>query len=176
VQAIEPANTPQAGTQAPHIATQLHEVGMRVALSNYHRHGAYITEHCGLATWEPALRQRISQMVLGHQGKLRKLEDVRSRSRAGPATDGLRIAVQLCHTRREPDIAGLQLRRSGMECRLSTFGMDAGLPAICQIARRGSHGLEQDALEPEASAALIRRTAPQKRDCLAVPFLSLGQP
>ena len=119
-QAIEPANTPQAGTQALHIATQLHEVGMRVALSNYHRHGAYITEHCGLATWEPALRQRITQLVLGHQGKLRKLEDAIEEPELALPLMALRIAVQLCHTRREPDIAGLQLRRSGMECRLST--------------------------------------------------------
>ena len=82
-QAIEPANTPQAGTQALHIATQLHEVGMRVALSNYHRHGAYITEHCGLATWEPALRQRITQLVLGHQASCASWK-TRSRSQSWP--------------------------------------------------------------------------------------------
>ncbi len=61
---------------------------MRVALSNYHRHGAYIVEHCGLATWEPELRQRICQLVLGHQGKLRKLEDAIEEPQLAPAADG----------------------------------------------------------------------------------------
>ncbi|MDR0214966.1 MAG: Ppx/GppA family phosphatase [Comamonas sp.] len=119
-QAIEPENAPQGSSQALHIATQLHEVGMRVALSNYHRHGAYITEHCGLATWEPALRQRVTQLVLGHQGKLRKLEDAIEEPGLALPLMALRIAVQLCHTRRDPDIAGLQLKRAGTECKLST--------------------------------------------------------
>ena len=111
---------PYATRQALHIAAQLHEVGMRVALSNYHRHGAYITEHCGLATWEPALRQRITQLVLGHQGKLRKLEDAIEEPDLALPLMALRLAVQLCHTRREPDMTGVQIKRSGMECKLST--------------------------------------------------------
>lgn len=118
IQAGDPA--PEASRQALHIAAQLHEVGMRVALGNYHRHGAYITEHCGLATWEPALRQRITQLVLGHQGKLRKLEDAIEEPDLALPLMALRLAVQLCHTRREPDMAGLQIKRSGMECKLST--------------------------------------------------------
>lgn len=102
------------------IAAQLHEVGMRVALSNYHRHGAYITEHCSQATWEPELRQRICQLVLGHQGKLRKLEEALDAPEVALPLMALRIAVLLCHTRRDPDMQGIALRRSGMEFRLST--------------------------------------------------------
>jgi exopolyphosphatase/guanosine-5'-triphosphate,3'-diphosphate pyrophosphatase len=109
-----------ATTQALGIAAQLHEVGMRVALNNYHRHGAYITEHCGLATWEPALRQRITQLVLGHEGKLRKLEEAIDDPELALPLMALRLAVQLCHTRRDPEMQGIHFKRSGMECRLVT--------------------------------------------------------
>lgn len=119
-QQILPAPSSGLTRKALSIAAQLHEVGMRVALSNYHRHGAYITEHCSQATWEPELRQRICQLVLGHQGKLRKLEDAIADPEVALPLMALRIAVQLCHTRRDPDLQGIQLKRTGMECRLST--------------------------------------------------------
>ncbi|GAO73073.1 exopolyphosphatase [Comamonas sp. E6] len=119
-QQILPAEAAPLSTQALAIAAQLHEVGMRVALSDYHRHGAYIVEHCGLATWEPELRQRICQLVLGHQGKLRKLEDAIEEPQLALPLMALRIAVQLSHTRRDPDMQGMQIKRSGSECKLST--------------------------------------------------------
>ena len=118
-QQIQPF-APAEPTKALNIAAQLHEIGMRVGLSNYHRHGAYITEHCSLATWDPALRQRISQLVLGHQGKLRKLEQAIEEPEVALPLMALRVAVQLCHTRRDPEMAGIQFKRQGMECKLST--------------------------------------------------------
>ena len=107
-------------TKALGMAAQLHEVGMRVALSNYHRHGAYITEHCSQATWEPELRARICQLVLGHQGKLRKLDAVIDDPEVALPLMALRLAVQLCHTRRDPDMQGITLKRAGTEFRLTT--------------------------------------------------------
>ena len=139
-QSIQPPNTPLLSHQALHIASQLHEVGMRVALSNYHRHGAYITEHCGMATWEPALRQRITQLVLGHQGKLRKLEDAIEEPDLVLPLMALRLAVQLCHTRREPNISGLQLKRSDKEFRFSTP------PGWMQAYPQSARLLEEEAL------------------------------
>ncbi|GGH55983.1 exopolyphosphatase [Comamonas phosphati] len=106
--------------QALHTAALLHEVGMRIALGDYHRHGAYITEHCSLATWEPMLRQRISQLVLGHQGKLRKLDTFIEEPDLALPLMALRLAVQLCHARRDPQLDGIALERSGAECRFST--------------------------------------------------------
>lgn len=119
-QQIQPENSPTLSTQALDIAAQLHEMGMRVALNNYHRHGAYIAEHCGIATWQPELRQRISQLVLGHQGKLRKLENAIAEPQLALPLMALRLAVQFCHTRRDPDMTGMQFKRTGAECKLST--------------------------------------------------------
>lgn len=117
---IRPAEVGDDAARALHTAALLHEVGMRIALGDYHRHGAYITEHCSLATWEPALRQRISQLVLGHQGKLRKLEAFIEEPGLALPLMALRLAVQLCHARRDPQLQGIALERSGAECRLST--------------------------------------------------------
>ncbi|QXZ08262.1 Ppx/GppA family phosphatase [Comamonas sp. Y33R10-2] len=120
LQQIQPAAPSPLASKALDIAAQMHEVGMRVALSNYHRHGAYITEHCSQATWEPELRERICQLVLGHQGKLRKLEAVIDDPQVALPLIALRLAVLLCHTRRNPDMQGIALKRVGTELRLST--------------------------------------------------------
>jgi exopolyphosphatase/guanosine-5'-triphosphate,3'-diphosphate pyrophosphatase len=120
---IRPADACNPGdetTHALHTAALLHEVGMRIALDDYHRHGAYVTEHCSLATWEPRLRQRISQLVLGHQGKLRKLEAFIEEPELALPLMALRLAVQLCHARRDPQLDGIVLERGGAECRFST--------------------------------------------------------
>src|SRR5256885_11042801 len=58
-------------THALDTAASLHEIGMRISLSAYHRHGAYITEHCGAATWPVELRARITQLVLGRSESTR---------------------------------------------------------------------------------------------------------
>ena len=55
-------------------AAQLHEVGMRIAHSEYHKHGAYILDNTDLPGFNWDELRRLSQLVLGHRGKLRKLE------------------------------------------------------------------------------------------------------
>lgn len=133
-QQIQPNEPPALISQALNIACRLHEIGMRVGLNNYHRHGAYITEHCGQATWEPELRQRITQLVLGHQGKLRKLEQAIEEPELALPLMALRIAVQLCHTRRDPDMSDIHLKQSGMECKLSTpFGWRLTYPQSARL-------------------------------------------
>ncbi|WP_027015830.1 Ppx/GppA phosphatase family protein [Comamonas composti] len=97
-------------------AACLHEIGMRISLSAYHRHGAYITAHCSAATWPLQLRTRISQLVLGHQGKLRKLEGALEDPAVAWPLLALRLAVQLCHAHRDPDLQHMSLQRQGNTC------------------------------------------------------------
>ena len=126
--------------RALHTAALLHEVGMRVALNDYHHHGAYIVQHCGHATWDDALRQRIGQLVLGHQGKLRKLEDALQAPDLALPLMALRLAIQLCHARRNPHLDGIVLERTGSTCRLHTpSGWASAYPQSARL-------LEQEAL------------------------------
>ena len=117
-------------------ASHLHEIGMRIALSAYHRHSAYIVEHCSAATWSVELRRRITQLVLGHQGKLRKLEAAIEDPGVAWPLLALRLAVQLCHARREPDLKDMQLRRSGDLFELITPpGWASSYPQSAQLLR-----------------------------------------
>lgn len=94
-------------------AAQLHEIGSQISHSDYHKHGAYILDNADAAGFTMPELHRLSLLVLGHRGKLRKLEvdfedDVFVRQLLA-----LRLAVLLCHARREPDLQGLQLERMG---------------------------------------------------------------
>ncbi|MBJ7421108.1 MAG: hypothetical protein JHD18_12595, partial [Rhodoferax sp.] len=62
--------------------------------------------------WSRLSKARLSLLVLGHRGKLRKIEadlvldDLRAQLMA------LRIAVILCHARRDPSLACVQIAQS----------------------------------------------------------------
>ena len=95
-------------------AAQLHEIGSHVSHSDYHKHGAYILDHADAPGFSLPELHRLSQLVLGHRGKLRKLEvDFEDRIFVQQLLC-LRVAVILCHARRDPDLQGLQLN-SGNE-------------------------------------------------------------
>ena len=117
---IRPVDAHEDDARALRTASLLHEVGMRVALNDYHHHGAYILRHCAHATWPTHLRERIAQLVLGHQGKLRKLDDAIADAALALPLMALRLAIQLCHARREPQLQGIHLTRQGSTCRLHT--------------------------------------------------------
>ncbi len=87
----------------------LHEIGSHISHNDYHKHGAYILDNADAMGLTQTELHRLSQLILGHRGKLRKLEvdfgDVALMSQLLC----LRLAVILCHARREPDTQGLQL-------------------------------------------------------------------
>ncbi|MEJ6022966.1 exopolyphosphatase [Ramlibacter sp. PS4R-6] len=100
-------------------AARLHEIGNAVSHSDYHKHGAYILDNTDAPGFAVPELHHLGLLVLGHRGKLRKLVDV-------DFTDALfvhqllclRLAVILCHARRDPDAGGLQLAASGKKIAL----------------------------------------------------------
>ena len=56
---------------------------------------------------------RLSLLVLGHRGKLRKLDADFNDTLFVHQLMCLRLAVILCHARRDPDLKGLQLQGDG---------------------------------------------------------------
>ena len=90
-------------------AAQLHEIGSQISHSDYHKHGAYILDNADAPGFALPELHRLSQLVLGHRGKLRKLElNVDDRAFIDQLVC-LRLAVILCHARRDPDLKGLGL-------------------------------------------------------------------
>ncbi|MBC7438310.1 MAG: exopolyphosphatase [Bdellovibrionales bacterium] len=90
-------------------AAQLHEVGSQISHSDYHKHGAYILDNADAPGFALPELHRLSLLVLGHRGKLRKLNADYSDAVFVQQLLVLRLAVILCHARREPDLKGLQL-------------------------------------------------------------------
>ncbi len=91
-------------------AAWLHEIGTHVSHSDYHKHGAYILEHADVPGFALPELHRLSLLVLGHRGKLRKLNVDFDDEVFVKQLFALRLAVIFCHARREPELTGIALR------------------------------------------------------------------
>ena len=94
-------------------AAQLHEIGCQISHSDHHRHGAYILGNTDAPGFALPELQWLALMVLGHRGKLRKLETDFGNRPFVLQLMCLRLAVALCHARRDPDSAAISLRLDG---------------------------------------------------------------
>lgn len=92
-------------------AAQLHEIGSQISHSDYHKHGAYILDNADAMGFSLSELHKLSQLVLGHRGKLRKLEVDFEDAIFVQQLLALRLAVILCHARRDPDLDGMTLER-----------------------------------------------------------------
>ena len=90
-------------------AAQLHEIGCQISHSDYHKHGAYILDNTDALGFAVPELHGLSLLVLGHRGKLRKLEVDFEDIVFVRQLLCLRLAVILCHARRDPDLKGMQL-------------------------------------------------------------------
>ncbi|MCX7896291.1 MAG: exopolyphosphatase [Rhodocyclaceae bacterium] len=55
-------------------AASLHEIGISIAHSSYHKHGAYILAHADMPGFSKRDQLRLSQLVLAHRGKLERVD------------------------------------------------------------------------------------------------------
>lgn len=88
-------------------AAQLHEIGSAISHSDYHKHGAYILDNADAPGFTMTELHRLGQWVLGHRGKLRKLDPDLLDPPFSLTLMSLRLAVILCHARRDPVLDGL---------------------------------------------------------------------
>ena len=98
-------------------AAQLHEIGAHISHSDYHKHGAYILDNADATGFALTELHRLSMLVLGHRGNRRQLEVDFSNEVLVRQLLSLRLAIILCHARREPDIAGLSLAPDPQQAR-----------------------------------------------------------
>ena len=90
-------------------AAQLHEIGSHVSHSDHHKHGAYILNHADAMGFSISELQELSMLVLGQKGKMKKLPFDFENDGLMHQVLALRLAVAVCHARRDPEISGLTL-------------------------------------------------------------------
>lgn len=100
-------------------AAQLHEVGSIISPIDAHIHGAYILEHTEPQGFAQSELHCLSLLILGHRGKIKRLEADLSNRLFVMQLMCLRLAVILCHTRKKPNLRGIQLQSSANIATLS---------------------------------------------------------
>ena len=90
-------------------AAQLHEVGVAISHSDYHKHGAYILDNADLVGFSMFELHRLGLLVLGQRGKLKKLESELEENEFAKMLMALRLSLILCHARKDPEHQVLHL-------------------------------------------------------------------
>jgi exopolyphosphatase / guanosine-5'-triphosphate,3'-diphosphate pyrophosphatase len=99
-------------------ACGLHELGMAVSHSEFHKHGAYIIANADAAGFSQPQAARLGDLVLGHRGGLRKVEHRLNDTPFVLQLICLRLAALLAHARRTPEKKSVRLHRDGNQITL----------------------------------------------------------
>ncbi|MES2978640.1 MAG: Ppx/GppA phosphatase family protein [Pseudomonadota bacterium] len=94
-------------------AAQLHEIGLHISHHDHHKHGAYILDNADAPGFAMHELHRLSLLVLGHRGKLKKLEAELGDADFARQLLTLRLAVIFCHARRVPELKSFSLKSLG---------------------------------------------------------------
>lgn len=112
-------------------AARLHELGLAIAHSQYHVHGAYILEHSDIAGFSRTEQQFLATLVRNQRRALRLTSFEGLPDRLAPAAQRcallLRLAVLLHRAHEAGKIPGLRIRVGGgeIELKLSKRWLDA---------------------------------------------------
>lgn len=88
----------------------LHEVGLVVSQTGYHKHAAYIIENADLPGFTTREQRSMSKLILAQKGNLRKISDALADPDFAKAVLALRLAILFMHARIEADFSELRLR------------------------------------------------------------------
>jgi exopolyphosphatase / guanosine-5'-triphosphate,3'-diphosphate pyrophosphatase len=99
-------------TQLLNWAALSHEIGAAISHSESQKHGAYILDHTELMGFSQSELHRLSLLVLGHCGKLRKLDADFNDEVFICQLISLRLAVIFCHSRNMPVLKNITFERA----------------------------------------------------------------
>jgi len=100
-------------------AAQLHEIGITVAHSGYHKHTAYILANADMPGFSRKSQQQLSLLALAHRGSLEKLCGQLGEMRDQALVMAFRLAVLFYRNRSEVELPGIQVQFSGTKFRLT---------------------------------------------------------
>jgi exopolyphosphatase/guanosine-5'-triphosphate,3'-diphosphate pyrophosphatase len=122
-------------------AAALHEIGISIAYTGYHKHSAYILSQADMPGFSQREQRRLARLVLAHRGKLSKgeLEELATDSRDWSLIFALRTATLFIRSRGDVELPELR-------CRAVAAGFKLALPGAWLEA----HPLTEAALDRDA--------------------------
>ncbi len=91
-------------------AAKMHEAGLVVSQTGYHKHGAYLVEYSDMQGFTTREQRNMSKLILSQKGNLRKVQDLLVDSDFAKAILALRLAVLFMHTRLELSLADVKVK------------------------------------------------------------------
>lgn len=89
-------------------AASLHEIGISVAHSGYHKHTAYILANADMPGFSRREQSRLSMLVLAHRGGLEKMRSQMDSPEDIALAMSLRLAVLFCRNRRKVELLPIE--------------------------------------------------------------------
>jgi exopolyphosphatase / guanosine-5'-triphosphate,3'-diphosphate pyrophosphatase len=103
----------------------LHEVGVAISHTSYHKHGAYIVENADIAGFTTREQRFMSKLILSQKGSLKKVMDGLNDPDFAKAVLALRLSVSFMHSRIVLDYEDFNLKmRSKIELEIKQDWVD----------------------------------------------------
>lgn len=105
------ASEPVAG--APRMlawAARLHEIGISIAHTGYHRHSAYILANADMPGFSRSEQSQLSLLVRAHRGALGKISSQFSADTPWPSILSLRLAALFCRSRSDVEFPPMRIQ------------------------------------------------------------------
>jgi exopolyphosphatase / guanosine-5'-triphosphate,3'-diphosphate pyrophosphatase len=94
-------------------AAKLHEIGLSVAHSGYHKHSAYILGHADMPGFSKMEQYRLSNLVLAHRGSLDKMRGLLQSEVEFALVVALRLAVLFYRSRTDAPLPAIETHCEG---------------------------------------------------------------
>lgn len=88
----------------------LHEIGLSVSHTGYHKHAGYMIENADLPGFTTREQRVMSTLVVAQKGNLRKLGDTLTDTDFAKAVLALRLATMFMHARIDTDVREMRLK------------------------------------------------------------------
>ncbi len=120
-------------------AGQLHEVGMMVSHTGFHKHGAYLALNADLPGFTTHEQHLLSVLLLAQKGNLRKVGDALADPEVARTILALRLGILFMHARIDPAVESVRLQmRSRIELVVGTHTLSAHPTLAYWITKEGA--------------------------------------
>jgi exopolyphosphatase/guanosine-5'-triphosphate,3'-diphosphate pyrophosphatase len=103
-------------------AAKLHEIGISVSYSGYHKHSAYIIGNADMPGFSRDEQNRLARLVLAHRRSLKKIYDSLNDGNDVVIALALRLAVLFSRGRADVGVPSIQARIQGRKFRFALDG------------------------------------------------------